>query len=73
MRKTELKKKILTHTLIVKAPPSSGVFCFWEYSYYFLNLIHPTQPRSKGGRGRNKRGAHIVTLFFVILVKYKLI
>jgi len=28
MSKTELKKKILTHTLIVKAPPSSGGFLF---------------------------------------------
>ena len=28
MRKTELKKKILTHTLIVKAPLSSGGFLF---------------------------------------------
>ena len=30
MSKTELKKKILTHTLIVKAPPISGVFCLWD-------------------------------------------
>ena len=34
MRKTELKKKILTHTLIVKAPPSSGFFV-----YRYLGLV----------------------------------
>jgi hypothetical protein len=30
MSKTELKKKILTNTLIVKSPPSSEVFCLWD-------------------------------------------
>jgi|ETNmetMinimDraft_8_1059916.scaffolds.fasta_scaffold596392_1 hypothetical protein len=60
MSKTELKKKILTHTLIVKAPPSSGVFCFWEYSYYFLNLIPNRQPDKDGGRVIDIRWTHIV-------------
>ena len=60
MSKTELKKKILTHILIVKAPPSSGVFCFWEYSYYFLNLISNRQPDKDRGRVIDIRWTHIV-------------